>query len=293
MIQLLLVLAVLCCSLATSMVTTFDYDQAMISLWLCGATYCGVGNYKSHVFQGPTTGFVVTAPISDIATDTEGYVGYLPSDKSIYVAFRGSSSIRDWLSNLDARKVPYTSFPECDCFVHKGFYEAEQKVIATIVKEVDALTKRFPHYQVKVTGHSLGAAMAQLTSMDLYKAGFKNVSVIDFGQPRTGDLKYATFATNTLAIPTWRVTHNRDNVPHLPTEKVMDFFHVCREEFEDVDGNLKTCDTSCEDPTCAMQYKLNELDGADHLIYLGMNITCESVSSSSSVSSSQHPLTHA
>lgn len=262
------------------MVTTFDLDQAMISLWLCGATYCGVGNYKSHVFQGPTTGFIVTAPIEDVRTDTEGYVGYLPSDKSIYVAFRGSSSIRDWLSNLDARKVPYTSYPECDCYVHKGFYEAEQKVVGGIVEEVRRLKQRFPSYQVKVTGHSLGAAMAQLTSMDLYKAGY-NVSVIDFGQPRTGDAKYATFATNVLEIPTWRVTHNRDNVPHLPTEKGMEYYHVCREEFEDANGQLKTCDTSCEDPTCAMQYKLSELDGADHLVYLGMNVTCEAVSATS------------
>ena len=271
--QVLIVLALVC--VTWSMVTTFDYDQAMISLWLCGATYCGVGHYKSHVFQGPTTGFKVTMPVEDVATDTEGFVGYLPSDKSIYIAFRGSSSIRDWLSNLDARKVPYTSYPECECFVHKGFYEAEQKVIGKIVEEVTRLKKIYPNYQVKVTGHSLGAAMAQLTSMDLVKAGF-NPTVIDFGQPRTGDEKYANLATS--LVPTWRVTHNRDNVPHLPTEKVMTYFHVCREEFEDVNGNLKTCDTSCEDPTCAMQYKLTELDGADHLIYLGMNVTCEAVS---------------
>jgi hypothetical protein len=32
--------------------------------------------YSTHVFKGPTTGFVLTYTISDIATDTEGYIGY-------------------------------------------------------------------------------------------------------------------------------------------------------------------------------------------------------------------------
>lgn len=128
----------------------------------------------------------------------------------------------------------------------------------------------------KVTGHSLGAALAQLASMDLYKAGL-TPSVYNYGQPRTGDEAYSKFATPLL--PLWRVTHNRDTVPHLPLEEKMSFYHVCREEFEDEDGSFKTCNTSCEDPTCADQFSANELNSDDHMYYLGLYMSCESVSS--------------
>jgi len=50
-----------------------------------------------------------------------------------------------------------------------------------------------PGYSLKVTGHSLGAALAHLTGMNLIKAGY-NVQMINFGQPRLGDDTYAAFA---------------------------------------------------------------------------------------------------
>jgi triacylglycerol lipase len=50
-----------------------------------------------------------------------------------------------------------------------------------------------PKYKLKVTGHSLGAALAHLTGMSLIKDGFK-VSMINFGQPRLGNTAYAAFS---------------------------------------------------------------------------------------------------
>jgi predicted lipase len=185
-----------------------------------------------------------------------GFVGYLPSDKSIYVVFRGSSSIRNWITNLDAYKTPYTSYPACKCEVHKGFYSAEQIVIGGIISEVKRLKSisSLSTYSVKTTGHSLGAALAQLTAMgeslfsifrkynldnvecifsplDLLKAGY-SVSMYNFGQPRVGDQAYAVFSTSTLS--SYRVTHDKDIVPHIPLSTGMDFYHACFEEFEDV-----------------------------------------------------------
>jgi predicted lipase len=68
---------------------------------------------------------------------------------------------------LDVVKTPYTSYSECGCQVHKGFYDAEQKVLGGILTEVKRL-KSLPFlssYAVKTTGHSLGAALALLTAM--------------------------------------------------------------------------------------------------------------------------------
>lgn len=259
-----------------STLTSYDTNQGMTSVWLSAAAACGHDNYMTHVFKGPTTGFVVTKVIYDAKVDTQGYIGYLPSDKSIYVVYRGSESTQNWITNLDAFKTPYTSYPECDCQVHKGFYNAEQRVIGDVIAEVKRLQGSLSGYVVKITGHSLGAALAQLTSMDVIKAGIPT-SVYNYGQPRTGDQKYASFATNKVSI--WRVTHNRDEVPHLPFTTEMEFYHVCTEQFEDVNGKLRTCDNSCEDPTCMDQYKFpSETNGDDHLVYLGLSMSCDAVS---------------
>ncbi len=84
----------------------------------------------------------------------QGYIGYMPSQSSIYVVYRGSTSIEDWIGNID---VVLTGYSKCDeCEVHKGFYEAHQSAIAYVIESVKALRNEFPKYTVVVTGHSLG-----------------------------------------------------------------------------------------------------------------------------------------
>ena len=84
----------------------------------------------------------------------QGYIGYMPSQSAIYVVFRGSTSISDWANNLDAI---LTTYPRCSgCEVHKGFYKAQQGVIAYVTQSVQALKAKYPSYSVIVTGHSLG-----------------------------------------------------------------------------------------------------------------------------------------
>ena len=48
------------------------------------------------------------------------------------------------------------------CSVHEGFYKAEQGVYSTVYDEVSRLVNEYPSYQIVVTGHSLGAALATL-----------------------------------------------------------------------------------------------------------------------------------
>lgn len=271
----MLVLLLLCLVLSLDG-ATYDTEEGMRSVWLSAAAFCSPSTYLTRTYSGPTAGFVPTYYIHSNSSsgDTTGYIGYLPSAESIYVVYRGSSSISNWIADLDALKMDYSSYPDCNCQVHKGFYLSEQVVINDVVAEVSSLLKKFPTYKVKVTGHSLGAAMAQLTSMDLIKAGIP-ASVYNFGQPRTGDSAYASFATN--KVQTFRVTHYKDIVPHLPITAVMEFYHVCTEEYEDNIGNLKTCTNTCEDPSCADQFTESQWDPEDHMTYLGLYMSCSSV----------------
>ncbi|RYH21146.1 lipase family protein [archaeon] len=131
----------------------------------------------------------------------------------MFVAYRGSTSISDWVNNLDAI---LTSYPKCSgCEVHKGFYVAEQSVISAVISNVKSLKQQFPSYSVVVTGHSLGAAMATLTTLDLMDAGVSPIRMFHFGSPRVGNTNFANFASNKIGDRN-RNTHYKDMVPHVP-----------------------------------------------------------------------------
>jgi len=73
------------------------------------------------VFEGLASGFVWTYTIYNSNNHTEGFIGWLPLNNSIYVAFKGSDDITNFVVDLDTDKDPYHTYPECDCKVHDGF----------------------------------------------------------------------------------------------------------------------------------------------------------------------------
>lgn len=108
-------------------------------------------------------------------------------------------------------------------------YVLEQSVISGILAEVKSLKSKFSGYYVKCTGHSLGAALAQLTAMALKDNNIQVATLYNFGQPLVGDQNYASCANTYVA--TERVTHLKDTVPHIPFES-WGYAHACREAYE-------------------------------------------------------------
>jgi hypothetical protein len=262
-------------SLLTNIVvsTPIDLNQLNIGVWLSGAAYCGKEKYKSMRLDGPAMGFVYRETLYDVKTDLQGYIGTLSSSKAIYVVLRGSSSTMNWLDDFEVKQVPYTTFPECNCKVHNGFYRSALGVKNKTVDTVKALKTIYPAYSVVVTGHSYGAACAQLLAMELKRVGI-DIKLYDYGQPRVGDSKYADFV-NTEISEHYRATHNRDIVPHVPPTDVFGYLHSCREVFENSDGFLNICsETKCEDPKCADQFSLIQTNGDDHEVYLKHRVSC-------------------
>jgi putative lipase involved disintegration of autophagic bodies len=108
--------------------------------------------------------------------------------------------------------------------VHKSFYNAEQSVISSVVvSQVNSLLKQHPGFNIIVAGHSLGAALAQLTGMDLIKWYF-----LTLANPAPEQKNTAPFRQRSSQQP---ATHDKDRVPHLPFEEQMSYCHVCREFF--------------------------------------------------------------
>jgi hypothetical protein len=125
-----------------------------VTLWHSENAYCDPDSYLTRTYKNDLAGFVPYYAISDADHDTHGYIGYTESQKAIYVVFRGSESIKNWITNLDA---VLTSYPLCTgCEVHKGFYTAEQSCFPDVLNQVKSLKEKFPDYSVVVTGHSLG-----------------------------------------------------------------------------------------------------------------------------------------
>jgi hypothetical protein len=279
----------------------YDWPFGELSLWHSEATYCDPSSYLTRTYKGVLAGFVpvyyitekshgnfprpLCLCLSDRSPATEGYIGYTPSQSTIYVAYRGSIELQNWLDNLD---VVFTDYPHCkDCQVHRGFYSAEQDSIAGVIQQVQELKQKYPNYKVVVTGHSLGfipssssssssslsfllseppgGALATLTAMDLIKAGVTSVRLFTFGSPRVGNPEFATYVSSSIT-DRYRITHHRDMVPHVPTHHRC--MHLSGEYYQPSDSSeLMTCQ-GYEDESCAYQWRATNIK--DHLYYLGV-----------------------
>jgi hypothetical protein len=251
-----------------------NLNDANIAVWLSGAAYCGKENYKTMQLSGPAINFQVTDVLYDSETDLQGYVGLLKKTNTIYVVFRGSSSKLNWQADFEIIRREYYTYPECDCSVHTGFYKATINLKDKTIESVQKLIFKTGFKNVIITGHSLGAAVAQLIGMELHAIDVYN-EVYNFGQPRVGNDKYANFVNTIMKDQfLFRFTHNKDMVPHIPP-RAIGYLHSCREIFEDGSGNLKDCSImDCEDPKCSDQYRLSQTNTDDHSYYLDHFLDC-------------------
>lgn len=94
-------------------------------------------------FASSVEGFVATKVISNVIS---GYIGYLPSDQSIYVAFKGTTTDQEWVVDYDNGLVDYTIWPECDCKVHHGWFQAVENIWPDLYTEVNRLLAQYPDY---------------------------------------------------------------------------------------------------------------------------------------------------
>jgi len=243
-------------------------DPLMTGVWLSGAAYCPKELYSTMRLD--SIDFVYNATLHNGWSDLQGFIGRVLPDE-IWVIFRGSSSVRNWIHDLEFAKVAYDTFPECGCSVHRGFYQSVRGVREAALDAVSRLVADYPSSRVYVGGHSYGASCAQLLAMELAREGIP-ADVYTYGSPRVGDDLYSAFMP--LVLNHVRITHARDIVPHVPP-KEMGFFHSTQEWFESEDGVLTACsDIDGEDPSCSAQYALRETTVDDHMVYLGHLMAC-------------------
>ncbi len=105
------------------------------------------------------------------------------------VAFRGSANPKNFLTNLRLRLVPlkYAGGVHPSAKVHEGFQDAAQALWGQLQPELETLAGSGGGKRPAVfTGHSLGAATAQLCALEAARTG-KVSELVTFGGPLIGN----------------------------------------------------------------------------------------------------------
>ncbi|KAL6738104.1 hypothetical protein Aduo_011690 [Ancylostoma duodenale] len=188
-----------------------------------------------NLFPNSTVYHQVTVKCDSRTESTcSGYTAVLHAQKAIVISFRGTARFHQLLE--EAKK---TVFIDWTRWVFGGrvstyFYDAFLRIWNSGMSgDFLMLTRKFPKYEIWVTGHSLGGSLASLAASFILGSGFaktKNTKLVTLGQPRTGDLVYA-IGHHTQVEYAFRVVHWRDIVPHLPFGKEFGYRHHRQEVF--------------------------------------------------------------
>jgi hypothetical protein len=145
---------------------------------------------------------------------TQAYLAV--SDEFAVLAFRGTTDITDWRSNLDAGLMPLD--PERPLVrVHRGFLQAFREVEDEI--EAD-LAKHVPDsLGFYITGHSLGGALAQIAAAALARDNL--AACYTFGSPRVSGKRF----DEQVRCPHYRVVNAADIVPGVPPPVWRGYYH--------------------------------------------------------------------
>ncbi|AET41036.1 putative lipase Ecym_7188 [Eremothecium cymbalariae DBVPG len=127
-----------------------------------------------------------------------GYVAVDHGREVVMLAFRGSSTQQDWFSDFQIHPTTYVPasakkyrklvrdgvIPPCEgCKVHRGFYRFAKTLSRDFLERVERIFNLYPNYNLVVTGHSLGAALASLCGIELVLRGF-NPLVLTYATPK-------------------------------------------------------------------------------------------------------------
>mmetsp|Transcript_13187 Transcript_13187/g.29058 ORF Transcript_13187/g.29058 Transcript_13187/m.29058 type:complete len:353 (+) Transcript_13187:62-1120(+) len=226
----------------------------VISSWSCGSIGCDAVPVSPGSVHGLGSGE---------NSALQGYVARIPSTLptvSCIVSFRDSSNLRNWLTDVDLRRVAWPSDelpgPACPgCMVHEGFAVGYNELRDSHLSAISSLGCR----NVSVVGHSLGGALATLAALDLRASGILVDNLWTFGSPVVGNEAFTTAFIEAAAQQhvhpaSWRVVNKHDPVPLVGREK--HFTHVPAQVYYKDSSNYEVCDWSLEHPenrSCNLQ----------------------------------------
>ncbi|MEL6545651.1 MAG: lipase family protein, partial [Myxococcota bacterium] len=153
--------------------------------------------------------------------NTEAVAMVTPDERTIAIAFRGTMSVGDVATDLDANFTKH----DFQGSSHRGFERYVSAVEAPLNKYVAAVLKKYPDAKLLLTGHSLGAAAAVNYAGRVMAdgvAGPQNFGrVITSGAPRVLDAEGIRALEARLPNRMERQVNGRDLVTMVPDPVVI------------------------------------------------------------------------
>lgn len=129
-----------------------------------------------------------------------------------FIIFRGTSNANEMLTDINCLMNKTVNGK-----VHKGFNTIAEKMIDVITTNIDF------NCWIYITGHSLGAATAEIVANKLFEKNYLVKESIEVAKPRTGDKQYAKYSAN-MQFNRCRIEANMDVVCEVPL-KIMGYRH--------------------------------------------------------------------
>ncbi len=200
----------------------FSLATAVQQMLLCLESYQMLDDYEAgQTFTLPAPYTLQLQILTAERFSGEGLSGLVPiafvatSGTSIYVVFRGTKTISEWIADATVTQVAY-SYVQDGGMTETGFTDVYASVRQAVIDEVNALANGGSYTALYITGHSLGGALTVLAAPDLAQAtSFKQPIVYTFAGPRAGDPVFAALYDSAIAT-SWRVVNTNDEVPKLP-----------------------------------------------------------------------------
>ncbi len=150
------------------------------------------------------------------------------ADKMI-IAVRGTDGLADAMTDINVDLVDGVGGQ-----VHEGFNTSASRLWKTIMSVVRHRGSR----SLFITGHSLGAGIATILTARLVQQKDEPVNgLYTFGQPRTGDKKFARNFNNSFENA-WRFVNNNDVVTRTPFRS-MGYSHIGNLMYFDEYGQVR------------------------------------------------------
>lgn len=199
---------------APEVVKAIDFDEVQWYAKRASAAY----NTEAEI----RAAFPDTVRVNQVGNTQVQYFLELDEDNKLQViSVRGTANLKNIKEDVEYTQ---SKNEKLDIYVHSGFDEDAYKIYNDILPHLKK------DYLVRLTGHSLGAAIAAILMIYLHEDGFEVQKMINFGQPKftnkQGVLRYHT-------LPITRIVNENDVVPLLPPVTLLSAIHGIYEHMGD------------------------------------------------------------
>jgi len=191
-----------------------NFNLALQHVERSAAAYSTADQIQAQFGQGATLSIKELSEI-DVLTFVERH----DDQKLQWVAVRGTANFENARLDADYTKEVHT---EVGVPLHKGFWESSDAVYNVIRPLLNN------DYQTRVTGHSLGGAIATILMMRFHNEGLSLDQCVTFGQPKVTDEKGVE---RYRELPLLRIVNNEDPVPLVPPLTLISAIHGAYRHF--------------------------------------------------------------